>query len=57
MREAGNRCELVAYEGEGHGFFNFGRGEAFDDTMQKAVRFLRSLGYLDGPPGVPGDPD
>lgn len=52
MEKAGNRCELVAYEGKGHGFFNYGRdgGQAFYDTVRKADEFLTSLGYLQGPP-------
>jgi len=48
MKEAGNRCELVGFEGQGHGFFNFGRGEAFWETTAAADRFLVSLGYLEG---------
>jgi len=50
MEKAGNRCELVAYDGKSHGFFNYGRdgGEAFYDTVRKADEFLTSLGYLKG---------
>ncbi|MFT5469313.1 MAG: acetyl esterase [Verrucomicrobiales bacterium] len=49
MKEAGARCELVSYEGEGHGFFNYGRGEnvVFEDTMKELDAFLVSLGWLD----------
>jgi len=49
MQEAGNRCELVGYEGEGHGFFNAGRDDGtgpFLQTIREADAFLRSLGYL-----------
>ena len=49
MAKAGNRCELVGYEGEGHGFFNYrGRdgGELYRQTLQRADEFLVSLGYL-----------
>jgi len=49
MKEAGNRCELSAYEDQGHGFFNFDRGQLFYDTMLAADEFLASLGYLEGP--------
>jgi acetyl esterase/lipase len=49
MKKTGSRCELVGYEGQGHGFFNFGRGEAFYQTMTAADKFLVSLGYLEGP--------
>ena len=50
MSEAGNRCKLVSYEGEAHGFFNFGRGtgERFYETLAEADSFLTSLGYLEG---------
>ena len=50
MEKAGNRCELAAYEGKSHGFFNYGRddGQAFYDTLEKADEFLSSLGYLRG---------
>ena len=50
----GNRCELVAYEGEGHGFFNDLRpGRAcFADTLHRMDEFLVSLGYIKGPPPV-----
>ena len=54
MTEMGNRCELVGFEGEAHGFFNFGRGgnKAYHETVTKADEFLTSLGYLKGPPTV-----
>lgn len=54
MNAAGNRCELAGYEGQAHGFFNFGRGDGgmFRDTLSKADAFLASLGYLSGQPGV-----
>lgn len=48
MRAAGNRCELVGYEGEEHGFFNHGRGDgsAYTDTVKRMDKFLVSLGWL-----------
>ncbi len=54
MKAAGNRCELVLYEGREHGFFNFGRGDNRDflATTTAMDRFLVSLGYLQGPPTV-----
>jgi acetyl esterase/lipase len=54
MKQQGSRCELVTYEGEPHGFFNFGRSENkyFLDTLKKADAFLVSLGYLKGEPTV-----
>ena len=54
MKQQGSRCELVTYEGQPHGFFNFGRSENkyFLDTLKKADAFLVSLGYLKGEPTV-----
>ncbi len=62
MKAAGNRCELVGFEGQPHGFFNTGRGGnakrlANDDRMYRETtyrldRFLNSLGYLEGEPTI-----
>lgn len=55
MITAGNRCELKAYEGQPHGFFNPGRGTGepraeaaryYYKTLSEVDRFLVSLGYL-----------
>lgn len=53
MLEAGNRCDLHAFEGMGHGFFNgkYFRPKIEDTkpyhaTMKKSVDFLVSLGFL-----------
>ena len=49
MKEAGNVCELMPFEGKGHGFFNYGRDEdnsSFNQTIYDTDRFLTSLGYL-----------
>jgi acetyl esterase/lipase len=43
MKQHGNRCELVGYEGQPHGFFNAAR---YDETLKEADKFLVSLGYL-----------
>ncbi|MHC4252908.1 MAG: alpha/beta hydrolase [Planctomycetota bacterium] len=55
MEKHGRRCDLHIYEGEGHGFFNFGRKgkkrgapSPFDVTMAETEKFLRSLGYIEG---------
>ena len=50
----GNRCELVTWEGVGHGFFNFGRqgNKHFVETLRAADKFLASLGYVKGGPTV-----
>ena len=52
MRENDNRCELVGYYGEEHGFFNYGKKNngPFIDTVQKMDAFLCSIGYLESPP-------
>ena len=54
MKKAGNDCELKAYEGKGHGFFNskFFRPKlkdttAYDSTSKEGVDFLKRLGYLE----------
>lgn len=48
MKKAGNRCELVGFDGEKHGFFNYGRGSGsgYKETVQKMDEFFVSLGYL-----------
>jgi acetyl esterase/lipase len=54
MKRAGNRCELAGFEGQQHGFFNFGRGDdaMFRETLKQADRFLVSLGWLSGEPTI-----
>lgn len=59
MTEAGNRCELEAFEGAGHGFFNstFFRPQTkntqvYDACMSRTYAFLESLGYLPVERGV-----
>lgn len=52
MKKAGNECQLGAFEGKGHGFFNgsFFRkrngDEAFNETMKQSVEFLTKHDYL-----------
>ena len=48
MKRAGNRCQIVGYAGQNHGFFNYGRGDGqfYRETLQAADTFLASLGYL-----------
>jgi acetyl esterase/lipase len=54
MKKAGNRCEVVGFEGQQHGFFNFGRGDnsMFRETVKQMDKFLASLGWLGGEPTV-----
>ena len=59
MQEAGNRCELVSFDGRPHGFFNYTRSRiSYVNTVWHMDRFLESLGYVEGEPAVgrPGDP-
>jgi acetyl esterase len=48
MRELGDRCELIGFQGKTHGFFNYGRDDnlAYHRTLEEMDRFLISLGYL-----------
>ena len=54
-RELGNRCELLTWKDQRHGFFNY-RPEQdpkmFIETVEAADRFLTSLGYLEGEPAI-----
>ena len=51
MLAAGNRCELVGFDGAVHGFFNYraAGNKEYDETLQRADKFLTSLGYLRSP--------
>jgi len=51
MIAAGNRCELVGYPNQGHGFFNARRSDnsAYPDTIRRMDDFLVSLGWLNQP--------
>jgi acetyl esterase/lipase len=48
MSAAGNECQLAGYEGQTHGFFNFGRGnnEYYQKTVAAMDEFLVTHGYL-----------
>ncbi|MDP3069394.1 MAG: alpha/beta hydrolase [Opitutaceae bacterium] len=48
MQAAGNRCELVGYDGQPHGFFNHGRGDGsnYRDTLARTEAFFVSLGWI-----------
>lgn len=53
MKKAGNRCELVPFKGEKHGFFNYSRSRKnYNATMRRTDEFLTSLGYLKGRPTI-----
>jgi acetyl esterase/lipase len=44
--ELGSPCEVVSYEGAGHGFFN--RDPFYEPTVAEMVRFLTELGWVEG---------
>lgn len=47
MQKAGNRCEVAGYEGQVHGFFNYGRKPGrYEETVAAMDKFLVSLGWL-----------
>jgi acetyl esterase/lipase len=54
MKNQGNRCEVISFEGRPHGFFNYRKGENPDyfTTLRKADEFLISIGYLKGDPTI-----
>lgn len=51
---AGNRCDLVGYDDEVHGFFNYGKdgNRMFVATVKEMDRFLTSLGWLKDRPTI-----
>ncbi len=60
MKKAGNDCQLVAFDGVGHGFFNgdFFRKKGdkyFNKCMYDTDVFLTKLGYLKGKPTLVRD--
>ena len=49
MKQKGNKCILVGYKNQKHGFFNYNRSpEYFKKTMQEAESFLEDKGLLQG---------
>jgi acetyl esterase/lipase len=49
MKDAGNNCQLVAFEGAGHGFSAYkdqGDNHQFERTMLAIENFFSSIGYL-----------
>lgn len=49
MKAAGVRCDLKGYEGEQHGFFNFGKNEnkMFRQTMVDLDQFLLFMSWIE----------
>ena len=54
MKRQNLQCILAGYDGEVHGFFNFGRNGnvAFLSTLGRSDEFLVSLGFLKGKSSV-----
>ncbi len=54
MEEAGQKCIVKIFEGEPHGFFNYGRNgnKPYYETVLATDRFLTSLGWLTGEPTI-----
>ena len=54
LQKKGNVCQLVGYNNQKHGFFNFGRNgnKNFIATTTEMDKFLTALGYLKGEPTV-----
>lgn len=52
MVKSGNRCELVGFDGQGHGFFNYGRGDNtnYEKSIRSLDHFLVSIGFLEERP-------
>ena len=49
MQDVGSRSELILFDGEPHGFFNFGKGDGanYRKTVEAMDDFLASLGFLE----------
>ncbi len=52
MEKVGVRCDTHVYEGQPHGFFNYGKegSKYWYETVLETDKFLTSLGWLKGPP-------
>ncbi len=52
MEQAGIECTLMIFEGQPHGFFNYGRdgNKPYYETVVATDKFLASLGWIEGPP-------
>lgn len=46
MEKVGSRCDLILYEGEGHGFFNLSKLNNYQKTVLETDIFLQDLGYI-----------
>jgi acetyl esterase/lipase len=49
MREVGNTCTVIPFEGKKHGFFNYDREEdhrSYNETVAHMDEFLRTHGFI-----------
>jgi len=46
MKEAGNSCKLIGYDGQKHGFFNARNKDIYKDTLEKSEAFLKEQKIL-----------
>ncbi len=52
MEKVGSRCDLILYDDQPHGFFNYTNFANYKMTLQASDDFLQSLGYLSNVPMV-----
>ncbi|MCX6326705.1 MAG: alpha/beta hydrolase [Bacteroidia bacterium] len=57
MKEAGNRCELIGFEGAVHAFYNWNpdnpeRRKFYVGTLREVDKFIASLGWIKGEPTI-----
>lgn len=46
MRDHDGVCEVFIYEGQKHGFFNYGNRENYEATTTNMLEFLKSQGFI-----------
>lgn len=46
MEKVGSYCQLILYEGEEHGFFNYRNREIYEKTLKETEDFLIAQGFL-----------
>ena len=46
MQDAGSHCELILYEDQGHGFFNYHFPVYYNKTLKETERFLMQRGLI-----------
>lgn len=48
MTRKGNECELIIYEGQKHGFFNYKKGanRFYSETLDQVTGFLKEHGFI-----------